>query len=264
MADAVNGGYSQRTQWGDILQIRLDKYLADLGTESRSGVKTWIKKGRIQVNGIVQTRPEAKVDTDTDLVCLDGRELTYYEYEYFMLNKPAGVVSASRDSHSATVLDLVAGKTRKDLFPVGGLDRDTVGLLLITNDGALAHCLLAPGRHVEKVYRVQLDGAVDERDQEAFRNGIDIGDDTLTLPAVLEIPDLSRPEEALVRLHEGRYHQIKRMFAARGRQVLWLQRLSMGSLVLDNTLKEGESRRLTRMELESLKGLTCSAQNERK
>lgn len=235
------------------MRIRLDKYLADLGIESRSGVKTLVKKGRVRLNGAVLTRPEAKVDTVSDQVCLDGKLLTYHEYEYFMLNKPAGVVSASRDPHSSTVLDLISGKTRKDLFPVGRLDRDTVGLLLITNDGTLAHGLLAPGRHVEKVYRALLDGAADSEDQEAFREGIDIGDDAPTRPAVLEIPDGSRPEEVLVRIHEGRYHQIKRMFAARGKRVLWLKRLSMGSLVLDDSLREGESRRLTESELAGLK-----------
>ncbi|HCT91282.1 MAG TPA: 16S rRNA pseudouridine(516) synthase [Lachnospiraceae bacterium] len=237
------------------MRIRLDKYLADLGIESRSGVKLLIKKGRVQVNGTVWNRPETKVDTEADQICLDGRNLTYYDYEYFMLNKPAGVVSASRDPRSLTVLDLIDSKTRKDLFPVGRLDRNTTGLLLVTNDGALAHCLLAPGRHVEKVYRVQLDGAVESADQTAFREGIDIGDDTPTLPAMLEIPDASRPEEVLVRIHEGRYHQIKRMFAARGRQVVGLKRLSMGPLLLDDTLEEGESRRLTGTELAELKSL---------
>ena len=184
---------------------------------------------------------------------MDGRELVYREYEYFMLNKPAGVVSASHDSRNSTVLDLIADKTRKDLFPVGRLDRDTVGLLLITNDGPLAHSLLAPGRHVEKVYQALLDGAADGTDQDAFREGIDIGDDAPTRPAVLEIPDVTRPEEVRVRLQEGRYHQIKRMFAARGKQVLWLKRLSMGALVLDESLGEGESRRLTGEEIKSLK-----------
>lgn len=240
-------------EMGVSMRVRLDKYLADLGTESRSGVKQLIKKGRVQVNGMVQARPDAKVDTDIDRVCLDGQELTYHEYEYFMLNKPAGVVSASRDPHSATVLDLIEEKTRKDLFPVGRLDRDTVGLLLITNDGPLAHRLLSPVHHVEKVYRVLLDGPVSETDQAAFQEGIDIGDDTLTLPAALEIPDGARPKEVLVRIHEGRYHQIKRMFAARGRRVLALKRLSMGPLTLDEALEEGESRRLTEMELDSLK-----------
>lgn len=242
------------------MQIRLDKYLADLGIESRSGVKTLVRKGRVQLNGAVLTRPETKVDTVSDRICLDGKLLTYHDYEYFMLNKPAGVVSASRDPHSPTVLDLIGEKTRKDLFPVGRLDKDTVGLLLITNDGALAHSLLSPGRHVEKVYRALLDGAADSEDQEAFREGLDIGDDMPTRPAVLEIPDGSRPEEVLVRIREGRYHQIKRMFAARGKQVLRLKRLSMGSLVLDGSLGEGESRRLTVEEIENLKktGAICT------
>lgn len=235
------------------MRIRLDKYLADLGIESRSGVKSLIKKRLVRVNGTVQNRPDTKVDAGRDHISLDGRELVYREYEYFMLNKPAGVVSASHDSRNSTVLDLIADKTRKDLFPVGRLDRDTVGLLLITNDGPLAHRLLAPGRHVEKVYQALLDGAADGTDQDAFREGIDIGDDAPTRPAVLEIPDVTRPEEVRVRLQEGRYHQIKRMFAARGKQVLWLKRLSMGALVLDESLGEGESRRLTGEEIKSLK-----------
>ena len=169
-----------------------------------------------------------------------------------MLNKPAGVVSATRDDGSETVVDLVEGKSRKDLFPVGRLDKDTVGLLLITNDGQLAHRLLSPAHHVDKVYFARLDHAATEEDVAAFQAGLDIGDEDLTLPAQLEIPNAQQPNEVLVTLREGRYHQVKRMFEARDNEVVYLKRLSMGSLVLDPALAEGESRRLTAEELACL------------
>lgn len=234
------------------MQLRLDKFLAELGAGSRQEAKALIKKGRITIDGETVRRPEIKVDSEKNTVCLDGRELVYYAFEYFMLNKPAGVISATTDPRQKTVLDLITEKTRKDLFPVGRLDKDTVGLLLITNDGKLSHRLLSPARHVDKQYFAKLLHPVTPEDQRAFAEGIDIGDEDKTLPAKLEIPDSQRPSEALVTIHEGRFHQIKRMFEARGNTVIYLKRLSMGPLKLDANLGEGESRRLSKEEVQAL------------
>ena len=219
------------------MRLRLDKYLADMGLGSRTEVKQLIRGGLIFVNGQRIRKPEAKVDTDADTVEMNHERIAYVPFEYWMLNKPAGVVSA----------------TRKDLFPVGRLDKDTVGLLLVTNDGQLAHRLLTPGKHVDKVYFARLDHDANDEDIQAFAAGLDIGDEAPTLPAVLEIPHVEQANEVLVTLHEGRFHQVKRMFEARGNNVVYLKRISMGALCLDPALAEGESRRLTQQELACLR-----------
>lgn len=232
--------------------IRLDKYLSEMGAGTRSEVKKAIRSGLVLVDGVVSRKPEQKIDTQNQKVVYNGKLIRYQEKEYYMLHKPAGVVSATRDEREATVLDLITGQKRRDLFPVGRLDKDTEGLLLITNDGDLAHRLLSPSRHVDKVYYARVDGKVTKEDVVAFRNGLDIGDETLTKPAVLEI--LSQGEESEIRLtiQEGRFHQVKRMFEAVGKHVVYLKRLSMGSLVLDETLEKGAFRPLTQEELERL------------
>lgn len=158
------------------MKIRLDKYLAEMGFGTRSQVKQQIAKGNVTVNGSSAVRPELKIDTDSDTVFYCGVKAAYEQYEYFMLNKPAGVVSATEDKKERTVLDLLQERKRKDLFPVGRLDKDTEGLLLITNDGNLAHRLLAPGKHVDKVYYAEIDGKVTQEDAEHFLTGVDIGD----------------------------------------------------------------------------------------
>lgn len=192
-------------------------------------------------------KPEFKIDPASDRVCFDGKEVSSQQEVYYMLNKPAGVVSATRDNHDRTVLDLLPpGDRRPDLFPVGRLDKDTTGLLLITNDGALSHRLLSPRRHVDKTYFVRVNGRIREETVEAFRKGIDIGDEKITLPA--ELKPLGE-DQALVTIREGRFHQIKRMFHAAGCEVTGLKRLTMGSLVLDENLPEGSFRRLTEEEL---------------
>ena len=234
------------------MKLRLDKFLADMGLGSRTEAKELVKQRRIYINGRYANKADIKVDTETDVVEFNHQRIMYAQYEYWMLNKPAGVVSATRDDGSETVVDLVEGKSRKDLFPVGRLDKDTVGLLLITNDGQLAHRLLSPAHHVDKVYFARLDHAATEEDVAAFQAGLDIGDEDLTLPAQLEIPNAQQPNEVLVTLREGRYHQVKRMYEARDNEVVYLKRLSMGSLVLDPALAEGESRRLTAEELACL------------
>ena len=232
--------------------LRLDKFLADVGIGTRTQVKQMIRKGQIQVNGIVIKKPEYKIDTQKYRVAASGEELSYQKYRYFMLHKPAGCVCATEDRKEKTVLSLVPEEDRKDLFPVGRLDKDTEGLLLLTNDGDLAHRLLAPKKHVDKTYYAKIEGQVTEQDVEAFREGIDIGDDKLTMPAVLEILHSSDISEIQVTIQEGRFHQIKRMFEAVGKKVLYLKRLTMGPLHLDPLLGPGEIRPLTEEEVKAL------------
>ncbi len=231
--------------------MRLDKYLADMGRGTRSELKKAIRKGRVRVDGTIVTDPGYAVETSSS-VSFDGEPVVYQETVWLMLNKPAGVITAANDSSQKTVMDLVV-TDRKDLFPVGRLDRDTEGLLLLTNDGDLAHRLLSPRRHVDKVYHAVLDGPVTDKEAQLFLEGLRIEDDDpfTALPADLEI--LSNGMEALVTLREGKYHQVKRMFAAVGRKVLKLKRLSMGPLKLDPELKSGEWRPLTGAEIDALK-----------
>ncbi len=233
-------------------KIRLDKYLADMGLGTRTEVKKDIKKGRISVNGEIIKSPDYKIDTQTDAVLADGKEIAYEELVYYMLNKPQGVVSATEDRRDKTVLDLISEKKRKDLFPVGRLDKDTEGLLLITNDGELAHNLLAPKKHVDKKYFVRLKAPLSEENRKRLEEGVDIGEDKLTLPAQVFVLNEERDEAEII-IREGKFHQIKRMFHAVGNEVVFLKRLSMGSLVLDEALLPGEYRLLTPQEIERLK-----------
>ena len=231
------------------MRVRLDKYLADMGYGTRSQARRDIAKGNVSVNGSIVKRPEQKVDTDKDAVSVNGEAVRYAEYEYYMLNKPAGVISASKDAHEATVLDLITEKQRQDLFPVGRLDKDTEGLLLITNDGALAHRLLSPRRHVDKVYYARIDKCVTQEDRAKFEAGLDIGDEKPALPAKLEVLSRDPVCEILLTVKEGRFHQVKRMFESVGKHVLYLKRVRMGTLVLDESLKPGEYRKLTKEEI---------------
>lgn len=233
-------------------KIRLDKFLADMGLGTRSEVKKEIHKGQVRVNGIPERSPEYKLDIQKDLVEVNGRQISYAQQEYYMLNKPAGVVSATEDKKDMTVLDLIQEKQRKDLFPVGRLDKDTEGLLLITNDGLLAHQLLSPKKHVKKTYFVRVENPVSPEDIKILEEGVDIGEEKRTLPA--EISCLSPEKNSLcLTIKEGKFHQIKRMFQAVDNKVLYLKRLSMGSLTLDETLDPGEYRPLTKEEIKRLK-----------
>ncbi|MBP3621475.1 MAG: rRNA pseudouridine synthase [Lachnospiraceae bacterium] len=241
-----------------MANIRLDKYLADAGIGTRSQVKEILKKNRVYVNDAVAKKGDIKIDTDIDVVALDGKAIGYQEYEYFMLNKPQGVVSATKDPRDKTVVELITENKRRDLFPVGRLDKDTEGLLIITNDGKLANNLLAPGKHVDKKYYVEVSGNVTEETVEYFKTGIDIGDEEMTLPAKLEILNVDGVGENAtsacnITIMEGRYHQIKRMFKACGMEVLFLKRLSMGPVSLDEDLPLGGYRKLTEEEIKSLK-----------
>ncbi|MGN0271245.1 MAG: pseudouridine synthase, partial [Lachnospiraceae bacterium] len=233
--------------------IRLDKYLADMGVGTRSQVKQFIKKGQIQVNGEIQKRPETKLDIAKDKVLFQGEEISYQEYVYYILHKPAGYVSAVKDNLYPTVLSLIDNPQGFQLFPVGRLDLDTEGLLLITNDGTLAHELLSPKKHVEKTYYARIDGKITEEDQRRFAAGLDIGDEKDTLPAKLEILKSGEESEITVTITEGRYHQVKRMFEAVGKKVTYLKRLQMGSLKLEETLEPGTYRALTEEEIRLLK-----------
>lgn len=234
------------------MKIRLDKYLADMGCGTRNEVKQAVKKGAVSVNDVPVKRPEEKVDTEADRVVFQGKTVSYLKYEYFMLNKPAGVVSATEDRRDRTVIDLIGDKQRKDLFPVGRLDKDTEGLLLITNDGETAHRLLSPRKHVDKVYYARVKGNVTEEDVRLFAQGIDIGDEKPALPAELVILKSGEVSEIELTVREGRFHQVKRMFAAAGKEVVYLKRLRMGTLVLDRNLKPGEYRKLTKEEMDRL------------
>lgn len=235
--------------------IRLDKYLADMGAGTRQEVKKYIRQGRVSLDGEIMKKAEQKVDEQCQSVCLDGKPIGYATYEYYMLNKPSGVISATEDRREKTVLDLIETKKRKDLFPVGRLDKDTVGLLLITNDGELAHRLLSPKKHVDKRYFARVQGKVTQKDQRAFQQGVNIGSEEepeMTLPADLEILHSDEISEIRLTIREGKFHQVKRMFEAVGKQVIFLKRESMGTLVLDDTLELGSYRPLTDEELKNL------------
>ncbi len=233
--------------------IRLDKFLADMSVGTRSEIKVYISRKKIKVNGEIATNSGLKVDLDKDIVYFNDTKISYEQYEYYMLNKPQGVVTATRDNKSKTVLDLIESKKRKDLFPVGRLDKDTEGLLLITNDGELAHQLLSPKKHVDKVYYVEIDEAINDEMAEKLRNGVEIEKDIISLPAKLEILDIKEKNAYLLTIHEGKFHQVKRMFEAVGGTVTFLKRMSMGSLHLDENLNVGEYRLLTEVEIKNLR-----------
>ena len=234
------------------MKIRLDKYLADMGKGTRSEVKKAISKGLVRVNNVIVKKPETKLDTDSDHVLFDGVLVGYAQHEYYMLNKPAGVISATEDKREKTVIDLIIERKRKDLFPVGRLDRDTEGLLLISNDGELAHRLLSPSKHVDKVYYAKIDGEVTIEDVEAFQQGVDIGEEKLTRPAKLRVLKSGTQSEIELTICEGKFHQVKRMFQAVGKEVVYLKRLQMGTLILDESSKPGEYRELTEQEIADL------------
>ena len=230
---------------------RLDKLLASTGRWSRSEARRLVREGRVLVDGRIAASAEEKYDAENVVISVDNTPLSVGGHTYIMLHKPAGVLSATEDGRGRTVLDLLPEEyRRRGLFPVGRLDKDTEGLLLLTDDGILAHELLSPRKHVDKLYYARLDGALDDADAAAFAAGMTLDDGTRCRPAGLAI--LSE-NEALVTLREGKFHQIKRMFAARGRHVEYLRRLAMGPLRLDESLSPGEWRELTEAEEKMLK-----------
>ena len=235
--------------------MRLDKFLVACAVGSRTEVKNLLKAGRVTVNGKKEKSAKLQIDEERDEIRFDGQVLEYEEFVYYMMNKPQGVVSATEDSKHRTVLDLLDDLARtKEVFPVGRLDIDTHGLLLLTNDGKLAHALLSPKRHVDKTYLAQVEGVMTQEDVETFAKGILLKDFTCQ-PAKLEIVSVNLVKnQSLVRvtIAERKFHQVKRMVAYCGKEVVDLQRLTMGTLALDENLERGEWRRLTKEELEEL------------
>ncbi|MBC1785373.1 rRNA pseudouridine synthase [Listeria welshimeri] len=227
--------------------MRLDKLLSHTGFGSRKEVKPLLKSGAVVVNGTIQKDSKMQVNPDKDEITVHGTPVVYQEFVYFMLHKPQNVVSATEDNVSETVIDLLAQEdTLTNPFPVGRLDKDTEGLLIITNDGTLAHNLLSPKKHIDKTYYAKIDGEVLLEDVKAFAEGIALEDGYICKPARLEIIN---PNEIKVTIQEGKFHQVKRMFAARGKTVSYLKRISMGQLQLDESLELGEYRPLTETEL---------------
>ena len=235
--------------------MRLDKFLVACAVGSRTEVKNLLKAGRVTVNGKKVKSAKLQINEERDEIRFDGQVLEYEEFVYYMMNKPQGVISATEDSKHRTVLDLLDDIARtKEVFPVGRLDIDTHGLLLLTNDGQLAHALLSPKRHVDKTYLAQVEGIMTQEDVETFVKGIPLKDFTCQ-PAKLEIVSVdSVKNQSLVRvtIAEGKFHQVKRMVAYCGKEVVDLQRLTMGTLALDENLERGEWRHLTKEELENL------------
>ncbi|RVU74066.1 pseudouridine synthase [Lactobacillus xujianguonis] len=236
--------------------MRIDKYLANMNVGSRKEVHILIKKGIVTVNGNVVKTPKQQVK-EYDEVLVDGQEINYQKYHYFLMNKPKGVLSATEDRSQRTVISLLEPQDQyQGITPVGRLDKDTTGLLLLTNDGQLNHELLAPNKHVDKVYRAKIAGVADEETVKTFASGMTLGDGTELKPAELKI--LSQDEEhdsseIEIKIREGKYHQIKRMFGAVGMKVVELERISMGRLKLDPDLKAGEYRELDEATIKSIR-----------
>ena len=241
--------------------MRIDKLLCEMNIGSRSQVKELIKKGLVSVNGTILKKPEAHVDESRSVITCQGREYHYTPYVYYMMNKPSGVITATRDEKEQTVLDVLRGELLKqnhgtlagipfdDISPVGRLDKDTVGLLLLTNHGELAHSLLSPKKHVPKKYLVKTDAFISDEMVNSLKAGVLIGQGEKTLPAIIED---RKDNQCVITITEGKYHQIKRMFHAVGRNVIYLKRLSMGTLILDECLGEGQIRELKREEVDAL------------
>jgi len=234
----------------EVTVIRLDKFLCEMEAGTRSQVKEMIKKGQVTVDGAVIRKADYKLDETSAKVSLQGKELNYQKFYYYMLNKPSGVVSATVDNYDKTVIDLLKEVPGKELFPVGRLDKDTEGLLLITNDGELSHNLLSPKKHVAKTYMVKTAQKITEEMVEKLEAGVDIGEEKLTLPAKVKVLE----EKVLeLTITEGKFHQVKRMLKAVENEVVFLKRLSMGTLKLDENLFPGEFRTLTNEEILNLK-----------
>lgn len=231
--------------------MRLDKFLCDTAGLTRTEAKNAVKKGQIAVNGQVQKAADFKVKENTDTVTFQGKPLSYAAFHYYMLHKPAGVITATEDKKESTVMDILREEKVKNLFPVGRLDKDTEGLLLVTDDGELAHNLLSPKKHVDKEYLVKVRDSISEEDCRKLSEGVDIGDEKPTAPAKVE---RVAEKEILLTIREGRFHQVKRMLQAVGNEVLYLKRLSMGSLRLPADLEKGAYRPLSEEEIYKIKG----------
>ena len=232
--------------------MRIDKYLANMNVGSRKEVHSLIKKKAVIANGKLVTTPKQQVK-ENDQIIVSGEQIVYQQYHYFLLNKPKGVISATEDRSQRTVISLLKNNDRyQGIAPVGRLDKDTTGLLLLTNDGALAHELLAPSKHVAKIYRAKIAGVADEETVKIFARGMILGDGTKLKPAKLKILEQDKTHELSkieIKIHEGKYHQIKRMFGAVGMKVIELDRISMGNLRLPADLKRGEYKEIAADEI---------------
>ena len=235
---------------------RIDKILSNLGYGTRKDLKNIVKNGMVQVNGITIKDSAMKVDPEKDKIVINGEEIFYREFIYLMMNKPAGVISATFDNNDETVIDLLEVEHQVfEPFPVGRLDKDTVGLLLLTNDGDLNHRLISPKWKVDKVYFAKINQKVTEEDIEKFKHGITLDDGYRCKEAILEIQKASEEgSEIVLTIQEGKFHQVKRMFEAVGKKVTYLKRIEFGTLPLDEDLEEGEYRELTEEEIAILKG----------
>lgn len=236
---------------------RLDKVLGNLGYGSRKEIKASCKNGEVVVDGEIIKDSATKIDPETAVIEVNGERVMYRKYVYLLLNKPAGVVSATFDNYDETVIDLLDPEYQVfEPFPVGRLDKDTVGFLLLTNDGALNHKLISPKNHVDKVYYAEIDKPVDEKDIASFRKGIVIDDGYKCMPGNLEIISSTEDgSEVLVTIQEGKFHQVKKMFEALDKSVVYLKRVKFGPMELDETLEEGEYRELTQEEIDILNNL---------
>lgn len=231
-------------------KLRIDKVLSNVGHGSRAEIKRYCKYGVITVNGEVVNNPGLQVDPENDEIIFDGELVNYREFVYIMLNKPDGYISATFDKFDPIVLDLIDPLYLAfEPFPVGRLDKDTEGLLVLTNDGKLSHRVLSPKKHVPKTYYAKIEGVVTEEDIKAFKKGVVLDDGYETMPAQLEILKSDEISEIELTIHEGKFHQVKRMFESVGKKVVYLKRLSMGKLKLDETLALGEYRELTEEEV---------------
>ncbi|NMA83056.1 MAG: rRNA pseudouridine synthase [Epulopiscium sp.] len=234
-------------------KYRVDKILASLGIGSRKEVKKYIRDGWLTVDGIIIQDPGFIVNPAVSELYFQNQKLDYQQFRYYMLNKPSGVISATEDRYDQTVIDLLDLEDRLNIFPVGRLDKDTEGLLILTNDGKLAHNLLSPKKKVPKTYYAKIQGRVNEEDGEAFQAGIILDDGYKTLPAELTILSSGEVSEIELTIYEGKFHQVKRMFISRNKEVLYLKRISMGELRLDLDLALGSYRPLTNEEIQKLK-----------
>ena len=231
-------------------KMRVDKLLSNVGVASRAELKKYCKQGLISVNGKVINNPGVQVDSESDDIRFNGEKIVYREFVYIMLNKPDGYISATFDKYDPIVLDLIDKSYLVfEPFPVGRLDKDTEGLLVLTNDGQLAHRVLSPKKHVPKTYYAKIQGKVTEEDILAFEKGVILDDGYETMPSQLKILKSDDMSEIELTIHEGKFHQVKRMFESVGKKVVYLKRLSMGKLKLDESLGLGENRELTEEEV---------------
>ncbi|MGN1402659.1 MAG: pseudouridine synthase [Bacillus sp. (in: firmicutes)] len=241
--------------------MRIDKMLANLGFGTRKEVKKMLKSGAVKVDGVTVKDAKQHVEPESQLITVHGEEIEYKEFIYLLMNKPAGLLSATEDMSQETVVDILEEEDRVfSPFPVGRLDKDTEGLLLLTNDGQLAHRLLSPKKHVPKTYFAVIQGIVTEEDVVAFRQGVTLDDGYQTKPGDLNILKSGERSDIELTITEGKFHQVKRMFEAVGKRVIYLKRLSMANLELDETLEPGEYRELTEEEVEQLMNYECKTQ----